>query len=91
MTALRVRILLLAFATGALLGQSWTAHAASTEQPMSICFALREGASLASIETALLAQGYTSSQAGSVTGLAVRDGCPDLTQSVLSQARGGLT
>jgi hypothetical protein len=63
------------------------AHAASVESPVSICFALREGASLASIESTLLAQGYTETDAGVLTGQQVREHCPDMTQVVLKQIR----
>jgi hypothetical protein len=66
------------------------AHAASVDAGVSICFALREGASLAAVESALIAQGYSQSDAGVLTGLQVRDHCPDQRVSVIKQAREAL-
>jgi hypothetical protein len=90
MTALRVRILLLAFATGAVLGQSFTAHAASLEYFPNLCSDLRNGMPLVDVETLLLARGYSASDAGVFTGRMVLEHCPDQRGSVVAQAREAL-
>jgi hypothetical protein len=87
MTALRVRMLLLAFATGSLLGQSWTAHAASIEYFPNLCSDLRNGMPLVDIETMLLARGYTDGDAGTFTGHMVLQHCPDQVENVRGQLR----
>jgi hypothetical protein len=89
-TAFRVRILLLAFATGAVLGQSFTAHAASIDYFPNLCSDLRNGMPLADVETLLLARGYTEHDAGTFTGRMVLEHCPDQRGLVMAQAREAL-
>lgn len=87
MTALRVRILLLAFATGALLGQYWTAHAATDVWFPNVCRDLRDGVPLTALETILTTQGYTAWDAGQFTGAQIKEHCPDMTPVVLGEIR----
>lgn len=87
MTALRVRILLLAFATGALLGQSWTARAASDVWFPNVCGDLHNGVPLTALETILTTQGYTSWDAGWFTGNQINEHCPDMKPVVLGKIR----
>lgn len=87
MTALRVRVLLLAFATGALLGQSCTAHAASDVWFPNVCRDLRNGMPLTALETVLTTQGYTSWDAGQFTGQEILQHCPDMKPVVLGEIR----
>ena len=61
------------------------AHAAMIDSRFDICSALRNGASLASIETTLEARGYTASSAGALTGTTIRQQCPDEAAGVMSQ------
>jgi hypothetical protein len=61
------------------------AQAASVDARFDICSALRNGTSLASIETTLEARGYTASNAGALTGTTIRQQCPDQTARVMAQ------
>jgi hypothetical protein len=61
------------------------AHAARVVTTFDICAALRHGASLGVIESTLTAGGYSSSDAGALTGRTVRDHCPDQISNVTAQ------
>jgi hypothetical protein len=61
------------------------AHAASVDSRFDVCAALRGGTSLASIETALEARGYSARNAGTLTGTTIRQQCPDQAAGVLAQ------
>jgi hypothetical protein len=90
MTGFRVRILLLCFASGAVLGQSFTAHAGEIDYFPNLCTDLRHGMALADVETLLLARGYSGWDAGAFTGRMVLEHCPDVKASVVGQAREAL-
>lgn len=85
MTALRARILLLAFATGALLGQSWTAHATIEQDRLDICVLLRNNVSLSDIEQELELTGFSAAAAGRYTGEQVKLYCPDMYVALAGQ------
>jgi hypothetical protein len=61
------------------------AQAASIDSRFDICAALRNGTSLATIETTLEARGYSASNAGALTGITIRQHCPDQTAGVMAQ------
>ena len=63
------------------------AQAASIDTHFDICAALRNGASLASIETNLEARGYSASNAGALTGITIRQHCPDQAARVMAQLK----
>jgi hypothetical protein len=63
------------------------AQAASIDTRFDICAALRNGASLASIETNLEARGYSASNAGALTGTTIRQHCPDQVARVMAQLK----
>ncbi len=65
------------------------AQAASIDSRIDICAALRNGTSLASIEAALEARGYSGSDAGRLTGLTIRQHCPDQAANAIAQVRRG--
>lgn len=50
-----------------------------------ICSALRSGTSLATIESALEARGYSATNAGALTGTTIRQHCPDEAAGVMAQ------
>jgi hypothetical protein len=62
------------------------AQAASVDSHFDVCAALRSGTSLASIETALEARGYSARNAGALTGTIIRQQCPDQAAGVIAQA-----
>jgi hypothetical protein len=62
-----------------------TAQAAGIDNRFDICAALRSGTSLASIETTLEARGYSASSAGALTGMTIRQQCPDQAAGVMAQ------
>jgi hypothetical protein len=82
-------VLPLAFAAGAALAVTLTfaapAQAASVDSRLDICGALRNGTSLASIETSLEARGYSATNAGTLTGTTIRQQCPDQAAGVMAQ------
>jgi hypothetical protein len=61
------------------------ARAATIDANFDICGALRGGTSLASIETSLEARGYSATKAGSVTGMTIRQQCPEQAAPVMAQ------
>ena len=63
------------------------AQAASINTRFDICAALRNGTSLASIEAALEARGYSPSKAGTLTGRTIRRLCPDQTANAIAQVQ----
>jgi hypothetical protein len=63
------------------------AEAAAIDSRYDICAALRDGTSLASIETTLEAKGYTATNAGTLTGNTIRVQCPDQTANATAQAQ----
>lgn len=63
------------------------AQAAAIDSRFDICAALRNGTSLASIETTLEARGYNATNAGVLTGNTIRQHCPDQAPNAVAQAR----
>jgi hypothetical protein len=63
------------------------AQAATINNSLDICAALRNGTSLASIETTLEARGYNATNAGTLTGNTIRQQCPDQTANAMAQAQ----
>jgi hypothetical protein len=63
------------------------AQAASIDTRFDICAALRNGASLAAIETNLEARGYSAYNAGAITGNTIRQHCPDQSARVMAQLK----
>jgi hypothetical protein len=61
------------------------ARAATIDTNFDICGALRGGTSLASIETSLEARGYSAIKAGNVTGMTIREQCPEQAAPVMAQ------
>ena len=61
------------------------AQAATIDTRFDICAALRNGTSLATIETTLEARGYSASNAGALTGTTIRQQCPDQAAGVMAQ------
>jgi hypothetical protein len=79
------------FATGAAMVAALTlpapADAATIDSRFDICAALRNGTSLAAIETTLEARGYNATNAGVLTGTTIRQHCPDQTANAVAQTR----
>jgi len=63
------------------------AQAASIDTRFDICAALRNGTSLAAIESTLEAHGYSASNAGALTGITIRQKCPDQAAGVMTQLK----
>jgi hypothetical protein len=63
------------------------AQAATIDSRFDICAALRDGTSLAAIETTLEARGYNATNAGVLTGTTIRQHCPDQAGNAMAQAR----
>lgn len=63
------------------------AQAATIDSRFDICAALRDGTSLASIETTLEARGYNATNAGVLTGTTIRQHCPDQAGNAMAQAQ----
>ena len=63
------------------------ADAATIDSRFDICSALRDGTSLASIESTLEARGYNATNAGTLTGTTIRQFCPDQTGNAMAQAQ----
>jgi ABC-type multidrug transport system fused ATPase/permease subunit len=61
------------------------AQAATIDSRFDVCAALRNGTSLATIETSLEARGYSASNAGALTGIIIRQQCPDQAAGVMAQ------
>lgn len=61
------------------------ARAATIGDSVNICAELRAGTTLASLENILETRGYTARDAGTYTGVTVRDHCPDLISAVKAQ------
>jgi hypothetical protein len=82
-----IGILLVAAAAALAAGLAFTspAQAAAIDSRFDICAALRNGTSLASIETTLEARGYSASNAGALTGMTIRQQCPDQAAGVMAQ------
>jgi len=74
---------------GAVLMLAAPAQAATINNRFDICGALRSGTSLAAIETTLEARGYSASNAGTLTGITIRQQCPDQAAAVMSQIQRG--
>ena len=79
------------FAAGAAMAALITlpapADAATIDSRFDICAALRNGTSLASIESSLEARGYSATNAGVLTGTTIRQHCPDQAANALAQAQ----
>lgn len=79
------------FAAGAAMAAALTlpapADAATIDSRFDICAALRNGTSLASIETTLEARGYNATNAGVLTGNTIRQHCPDQASNAMAQAK----
>jgi hypothetical protein len=65
------------------------AQAATVDNRFDICGALRSGTSLAAIETTLEARGYSATNAGTLTGITIRQQCPDQAAGVMAQIQRG--
>ncbi len=63
------------------------AQAATIDSRYDICAALRNGTSLAAIETTLEASGYNATNAGVLTGNTIRQHCPDQAPIAAAQAQ----
>lgn len=63
------------------------AEGASVNSRYDICAALRNGASLAAIETSLEARGYNATNAGVLTGNTIRQHCPEQAPKAMAQAQ----
>jgi hypothetical protein len=63
------------------------AQAAAIDSRYDICAALRDGTSLAAIETTLEARGYNATNAGVLTGTTIRQHCPDQAPNAMAQAQ----
>ena len=63
------------------------AQAATIDSRFDICAALRNGTSLAAIETTLEARGYNATKAGVLTGTTIRQHCPDQAGNAMAQAQ----
>jgi Protein of unknown function (DUF732) len=61
------------------------AQATAIDTRFDVCAALRNGASLATVEAILEARGYTASNAGALTGITIRQHCPDQVANVMAQ------
>jgi hypothetical protein len=61
------------------------ARAASIDSRFDICAALRNGTSLATIESTLESRGYSATNAGALTGTTIRQQCPDQAAGVMAQ------
>jgi hypothetical protein len=79
------------FAAGAAMVTALTlsapAQAAAIDSRYDICGALRDGTSLAAIETTLEARGYNATNAGVLTGNTIRQHCPDQAPNAMAQAQ----
>jgi hypothetical protein len=82
-----MRAIIAALAASMLLLPAPNAHAARVVTTFDICAALRHGTSLGVIESTLTAGGYSSSDAGALTGSTVRDHCPDQISNVTAQVK----
>ena len=74
-----------AAALAAVLTLAAPARAASVDSRFDICAALRNGTSLATIESTLEARGYSATNAGVLTGSTIRQHCPDQAAGVMAQ------
>lgn len=74
-----------AAALAAVLTLAAPAQAASVDSRFDICAALRNGTSLATIESTLEARGYSATNAGVLTGTTIRQHCPDQAAGVMAQ------
>ena len=74
-----------AAAVAAVLAVAAPAQAASVDSRFDICAALRNGTSLATIESTLEARGYSATNAGVLTGTTIRQHCPDQAAGVMAQ------
>jgi hypothetical protein len=63
------------------------ARAASIDARFDICAALRNGTSLATIEGTLEARGYSAYNAGALTGITIRQHCPDQAANAMAQVQ----
>ena len=72
-------------ALGATFALAAPAQAGTIDNRFDICAALRSGTSLASIETSLEARGYSATNAGAMTGITIRQHCPDQAAGVMAQ------
>lgn len=88
-STIRTSLLAAAAAMVATLTLAAPAQAAAVDSRYDICAALRNGTSLASIETTLEAGGYTAANAGLLTGSTIRQHCPDQAANAMAQARIG--
>ncbi len=84
-----IRPLLLAAASGVIAASAFAApaQASATDTRFDVCAALRNGTSLAAIETTLEARSYSASKAGTFTGTTIRQQCPDQAANAMAQAQ----
>jgi hypothetical protein len=62
-------------------------QATSIDTRFDICSALRNGTSLATIEASLEARGYSAYNAGALTGITIRQQCPDQAANATAQVQ----
>ena len=86
-STIRSSLLAAGVATVAALTLAAPAQAATIDSRFDICAALRDGTSLASIETTLEARGYNATNAGVLTGTTIRQHCPDQAGNAMAQAQ----
>jgi hypothetical protein len=86
-SVIRPSLLAAAAAMIAMLTLPAPAEAAAINSRYDICAALRNGTSLAAIETTLEARGYNATNAGVLTGTTIRQHCPDQTANAVAQTR----
>ena len=84
-----IRSLLFAAAGAAVAATAFAgpAQAAATDTRFDVCAALRNGTSLAAIETTLEARGYSASKAGALAGTTIRQQCPDQAANAIAQVQ----
>jgi hypothetical protein len=83
--AMLLSFIFAATALAAALTLAAPAQAATIDTRFDICAALRNGTSLATIETTLEARGYSAYNAGALTGTTIRQHCPDQAAGVMAQ------
>lgn len=86
-SSMRLPLLAAGIASIAMLTLAAPAHAGTVDARYDICAALRNGTSLASIETTLEASGYSATNAGALTGTTIRQHCPEQVPNAMAQAQ----
>lgn len=63
------------------------ARAETPDRHVNVCYALRHGATIDTIESSLLTAGYSPTAAGGLAGRMLRDHCPDQIDNVRQAGR----